>query len=88
MHDAAIEEITDVLAYEEIDLAAEARRMTSGQLRELGVSRLVYLRAGTINGETAYAIHAADGTTVGIVDAIDLAIELVTEHGLTFVTVH
>jgi hypothetical protein len=88
MHDAATEEIADVLAFEEIDLAAEARRMTRSQLRELGVSRLVYLRAGTINGETAYAIHAADGTTVGIVEAIDLAIELVAEHGMTFVTVH
>jgi hypothetical protein len=88
MHDAAIEEIVDLLSCEEIDLAAEARRMTSGELRQLGVSRLVYLRAGTVNGETAYAIHAADGTTVGIVDAIDLAIELVAEHGMTFVTVH
>jgi hypothetical protein len=88
MHDAATDAITDVLAYEEIDLAAEARRMTSGQLLQLGVSRLVYLRAGTIDGETAYAIHAADGTTVGIVEAIDLAIELVAEHGMTFVTVH
>jgi hypothetical protein len=88
MHDAAIDESTDVVLCEELDLAAEARRMTSGELRQLGVSRLVYLRAGTMNGEAAYAIHAADGTPVAIVEDIGLAIELVAEHGMTFVTVH
>jgi hypothetical protein len=88
MRDAAIDESADAFTCEGTDLAAEARRMTSGQLRQLGVFRLVYLRAGTMNGEAAYAIHAADGTTVGIVDDIGLAIELVTGQGMTFVTVH
>jgi hypothetical protein len=88
MHDAAIDESADVFACEGTDLAPEARRMTSGQLRQLGVSRLVYLRAGTMNGEAAYAIHAADGTTVAIVEDVGLAIELVAEQGMTFVTVH
>jgi hypothetical protein len=88
MHDAAIDESAEVFACEGTDLAVEARRMTSGQLRQLGVSRLVYLRAGTMNGEAAYAIHAADGTTVAIVEDVGLAIELVAEQGMTFVTVH
>jgi len=88
MHDVAMDESADVFACEGTDFAAEARRMTSGQLRQLGVSRLVYLRAGTMNGETAYAIHAADGTTVAIVEDIGLAIELVGEQGMTFITVH
>ena len=48
MHDATIDESAEVFACEGTDLATEARRMTSGQLRQLGVSRLVYLRAGTI----------------------------------------
>jgi hypothetical protein len=88
MHDAAAVEIADVRPCDETDFAAEARRMTSGQLRQLGVSRLVYLRAGTVDGEVAYAIHAADGTTVAIVQDVGLAIEVVSEHGMTFVTVH
>ena len=37
MHDAAIDESADVFTCEGTDLAAEARRMTSGQLRQLGV---------------------------------------------------
>jgi hypothetical protein len=64
------------------------RKMTPAQLRQLGVARLVYLRSGTVDGETAYAIHAADGSTVAIVEDIDVAVELVSEHGLTFATVH
>ena len=88
MHDAAIDQGADVFTCEGTDLAAEARRMTRGQLRQLGVTRLVYLRAGTMNGLAAYAIHAADGTTVGIVGDVSLAIELVAEQGMTFVTVH
>lgn len=88
MHDAAIEEIAEVVACDGTDLAAEARLMTSGQLRQLGLSRLVYLRAGTMNGEAAYAIHGADGTAVAIVEDIGLAIELVAEQGMAFVTVH
>lgn len=64
------------------------RQITPAQLRRLGVARLVYLRQGTINGETAYAIHAADGSEVAIVEDIDVAVELVSEHGLMFATIH
>ena len=64
------------------------RHITPGQLRRLGVARMVYLRRGTINGEVAYAIHAADGSEVAIVEDVDVAVELVAEHGLIFATVH
>jgi hypothetical protein len=88
MQYVATDEIADTAVREETDIATEARQMTRGQLRQLGVSRLVYLRAGTVDGEAAYAIHAADGTPVAIVEDIELAVELVSEHGMTFVTVH
>jgi hypothetical protein len=64
------------------------RHITPARLRQLGVARLVYLRQGTVNGETAYAIHAADGSQVAIVEDVDVAVELVAEHGLIFATVH
>jgi hypothetical protein len=66
----------------------DARQMTPAQLRRLGVPSLVYLRQGTVDGEVAYAIHAADGSAVAIVEDMEIAIELVAEHGLSFVTVH
>lgn len=69
-------------------LIADVRGMTQSQLRRLGVPGMVYLREGTADGERAYAIYAADGTAVAVVDDVQLAIELVTEQGLTFVPVH
>jgi hypothetical protein len=68
--------------------AVEPRRMTPSQLRELGMPGLVYLRAGIVNGEPAYGIYAADGTVLSVVEDVELAIELVSEHGMTFVAVH
>ena len=66
----------------------DARQMTTMQLRQLGVPTLVYLRSGLLNGEIAYAIHAADGTPMAVVEDIDVAIELVSERGMAFVAVH
>ena len=66
----------------------DPRQMTQAQLRQLGVSMLVYLRSGTRNGQPAFAIHAADGTAMAVVDDIDLAEEIVSEQGMVFVPVH
>jgi hypothetical protein len=66
----------------------DVRQMTQSQLRCLGVSSMVYLRAGTADGQAAYAIYAADGTAVAVLDDAEVAIELAAEHGLTFVAVH
>lgn len=70
------------------EFVADVRHMTTGQLRELGVSSVVYLRAGTMDGQPAYAIHAADGTAMALVEDIELAVDLVAERGMAFVTVH
>lgn len=68
--------------------AADARHMTTAELRHLGVPLVVYLRAGMLNGEMAYAIHAADGTPIAVVEDVDAAVALVCEHGMAFVAVH
>jgi hypothetical protein len=62
--------------------------MTSAQLRRLGVPWLVYLRSGKINGEVAYAIHAADGTPMAVVEDVEVALDLASANNMTFVTVH
>ena len=66
----------------------DPRQMSRAQLRQLGVAKLVYLRSGLRNGQTAFAIHAADGTAMAIVEDIELAVELVSEQGMVFVAVH
>jgi hypothetical protein len=62
--------------------------MTSAQLRRLGMPWLVYLRSGKINGEVAYAIHAADGTPMAVVEDVEVALDLASANNMTFVTVH
>jgi len=66
----------------------DIRQMTTAQFRRLGVRSLVYLRAGMLNGEMAYAIHAADGIPMAVVDDVDSAVALACEHGMAFVAVH
>ena len=79
MHLTAMNQPTDT---------ASLRCMTEAQLRQLGTSELAYLRAGTVHGQQAYAIHAADGTAMAIVEDVELAVELVAERGMIFVAVH
>ena len=79
---------TDPLWHEDGTPLANIRHITPAQLRELGIAQLVYLRQGVVDGETAYAIHAADGSAVAVVEDVEVAIELVAEHGLIFATVH
>ncbi|HSZ91642.1 MAG TPA: DUF1150 family protein [Acetobacteraceae bacterium] len=67
---------------------ADARRMTSAQLRQLGMPRVVYLRCRTFEGQTACAIHAADGTAMAVVEDIEIAFELASENDMTLVSVH
>ena len=50
--------------------------------------RVVYLRCQTFDGQTAFAIHAADGTAMAVVEDIEVAIELASDNDMTFVSVH
>jgi hypothetical protein len=68
--------------------ADDVRHMSMAQFRLLGVQSVVYLRAGTMNGQVAYAIHAADGVPVAVVEDVDAAVALACEHGMAFVAVH
>ena len=67
---------------------SDPRQMTRSELRKLGVPRLVYLRCGTVDGQPAFAMHAADGTTMAVVEDVEVAIELASANDMTFVAVH
>ncbi len=67
---------------------ADPRHMTSTQLRQLGfavgcVSAMRYIRR-----PAAYAIHAADGTAMAVVEDLDVAFEVASENDMTLVAVH
>ncbi|HEY6438520.1 MAG TPA: DUF1150 family protein [Acetobacteraceae bacterium] len=50
--------------------------------------RVVYLRSRTFEGQTACAIHAADGTAMAVVEDTGVACELASENDMTLVSVH
>jgi hypothetical protein len=67
---------------------ADPRHITRSELRRLGLPHLVYLRSGLVDGQQAYAIHAADGTAMAVVEDVEGAIELAAANDMTFVAVH
>lgn len=54
----------------------------------LGVKDVAYIRPISIDNRQAYAIHAADGTPLSVLDSLDNAIIVVRDNDLEPVTVH
>jgi hypothetical protein len=67
---------------------AELRRMTEDQLLRLGTRQVVYLQAGTCEGEMVFVIYSADGNPIVMVEDLETAMETVAEQGLIIVAVH
>jgi hypothetical protein len=54
----------------------------------LGIEYVAFVKPVAADGEMAYAIHAADGTEMGIVDDRDVAFAAVRQHDLEPLSVH
>ena len=68
--------------------ATALRQMTADQLLDLGTRQVVYLRTGTYDGERLFVLYGADGVPLAMVDGVETAVEVATEHDLEFVAVH
>jgi hypothetical protein len=88
MHFAETDESIDPVSRDEAVRIADPRRMTRAQLRRLGVPGMAYLRCGTVDGQQAFALHAADGTAIAVVEDLEVAMELASESHMRFVAVH
>ncbi len=67
----------------------DVRRLTTSQLRVLGLTQVAYLTASTLDGEpVAYTIRGADGIVVAAFEELDLALELLDRLGMALVPVH
>ena len=64
------------------------RTMSTEQLLRLGAHQVVYLRSGKLKDELVFVLYGADGIPLVTVDTVESAVEVATEHGLGFVTVH
>ncbi len=65
------------------------RLITPKEFALLGVQDVAYIkRVPAEGGETAFAVHAADGTQVALLPDRDLAFATVRQHDLEPVSVH
>jgi hypothetical protein len=64
------------------------RHMSSHELALFGMQDLAYVKAVVVNGVTAFAVHAADGTQVAVLPDRDVALATVRQHDLDPLSVH
>lgn len=62
--------------------------MPAPEFQHLGVEYLAYVKRIVLNSEVVYAVHAADGTAMGVARDRDTAMASVRQHGLEPVSVH
>jgi len=64
------------------------RHLSAHDLAVLGVQDVAFVKRITVNDETAYAVHAADGTQMALMTDRDIAFAAIRQHGLEPVSVH
>ena len=58
------------------------RGISTDELRDFGVNHIAYIRPVSLMGNTAYAIHSADGTPLAAVETLDLALTAARQNDL------
>ena len=69
---------------QEVDI----RKLTQAQLMQLGMSQLAYVKPVWMDGETAFAIFAADGSPMAVAADCDLAVAAIVQHEMVPALVH
>ena len=64
------------------------RHMLSRELALFGMQDLAYVKPVFVNGVTAFAVHAADGTQVTVLPDREIALATVRQHDLEPLSVH
>lgn len=54
----------------------------------LGLAQLAYVKAGTMDGQAGFAIHAADGRMIGFAPNEMLALKLIRDNDLEAVSLN
>ena len=69
---------------EELDV----RKLSQMQLLELGMEQLAYVKPVWMDGTTAFAIFAADGSPMAVAADCDMAVAAIMEHEMVPTLVH
>ena len=62
--------------------------MSARDFAMLGLEDVAYVKSVVIDGGTAYAIHAADGTQIAVADQREMAIAAARQQHLEPLSVH
>ncbi len=71
-----------------MDWLETTRDISTRDFASLGVLDVAFVKPVEVDGETAYSIHAADGTEMGIVNDRLVAFAAVRQHDLEPLSVH
>jgi len=66
----------------------DIRHLSIEQLAQLGVSQIAYVKPITVNGQHGFAIHAADGTPMGLIGDREVAMAAILQHEMHPLSVH
>lgn len=66
----------------------ELRSLTPMALAALGAGQLAFVKPITVEGESAFAVHAADGSPLTVVPSREIAFALIRQNDLEPVSVH
>ncbi len=61
---------------------------TPQDLMVLGLERIAYIRPIEYQGESAFSVHAADGTQIAIAESRELAAAAIRHHEMEALSVH
>jgi hypothetical protein len=69
-------------------LALDIRNLSAEQFAKLGMAEIAYVRPVIVNGNSGFAIHAADGTPMAVAGDRDLAVAAILQHEMVPTSVH
>jgi hypothetical protein len=64
------------------------RHMSSRELALFGMQDLAYVKPVLVDGITAFAVHAADGTQITVLPDREIALATLRQHDLEPLSVH
>jgi hypothetical protein len=64
------------------------KQLSEHELGLLGIDNLAYVKRVVVDGDEAFAIHAADGTQIAVLANRDVAMAVVRQHDLEPSSVH
>jgi hypothetical protein len=75
-------------AVDQAEETLDIRNLTQQQLMQLGMADLAYVKPVWMNGTTAFAIYAADGSPMAMAADCDMAIAAIVQHEMCPALVH